>query len=356
MGIVAVPHGPYPSIGISGDEPDADHSTQRTDDLPAGGRMIGSVGELLIEFICTARDQHHARPATYAGPFPSGAPGIFIDQTARIAGQALFAGAVGDDAFGTLILNRLRTAGVDDRLIRVVAGVPTGTAHVAYNSDGSREFVFNIAGSAASHLPDPASAAAGFRAAGIRLLHVSGATLGDPVMRATVLALCETLHASGVALSVDPNIRPELMRDDACLATLRRIIAMADHVLPSDADAALLWPDQPFARWAAALIRDGARAVVLKQGDRGCTALTASATLSLPAHRVPVIDPTGAGDCFSATFVTLMLAGHDLPFALTRANAAGALAVSALGPMEGNATLARIETFLALQAPQGDPA
>ncbi|MCX7301158.1 MAG: sugar kinase [Rhodobacterales bacterium] len=313
--------------------------------------MIGSVGELLVEFVCTARDTHHAAPAPYVGPFASGAPGIFIDQAARIAGQAVFAGAVGDDAFGRVILDRFKAVGVDNRLINVVTGEPTGTAHVAYNTDGSREFVFNIALSAAGHLPEVEGAAIGFLAAGIRVLHISGSTLGDAAMRDTAFALCERLHAAGVAISIDPNIRAELMRDGGYLDTVRRIVAMAEYVLPSDADAELLWPGQAFDDWASALIREGARAVVLKRGDQGCIGQVGDEMLALPAHAVQVVDPTGAGDCFCATFVALHSRDHDLTFALTHANAAGALAVSALGPMEGNSTLAQIEAFLTSVTP-----
>jgi sugar/nucleoside kinase (ribokinase family) len=313
--------------------------------------MIGSLGELLVEFICTAKDTHHARAADYVGPFASGAPGIFIDQAARISGKAIFAGAVGDDAFGRVILERFRAAGVDDRLINVVPGVPTGTAHVAYNADGSREFVFNIAHSAAGHLPDTDAAARSLMDAGLTVLHISGSTLGDPAMRETAFALCERLHAASVAISIDPNIRAELMRDGGYLDTVRRIVALAEYVLPSDADADFLWPGQAFDNWAGVLIREGARAVVLKRGDQGCIGRAGDETLALPAYPVQVVDPTGAGDCFCATFVALYSAGQPLAFALSRANAAGALAVSALGPMEGNSTLAQIEAFLTSVSP-----
>jgi sugar/nucleoside kinase (ribokinase family) len=308
--------------------------------------MIGSLGELLVEFVCTAKDSHHLSPATYVGPFPSGAPGIFIDQAARIAGRAIFAGAVGDDAFGRVIIDRLRAAGVDERLVAVVPGLPTGTAHVAYNSDGSRDFVFNIAHSAAAHLPVPAIAAAGFLDSGVTLLHISGSTLGDPTMRDTAHDLAQRLHAAGAAISIDPNIRPELMRDDGYLDTVRALIALADYVLPSDADAALLWPDTPFTGWAPPLIARGARAVVLKQGDQGCTGMDATGTLTLSAHPVTVTDPTGAGDCFCATFTARHHAGHGLHDALTLANAAGARAVTALGPMEGNSRLPDLAALL----------
>lgn len=308
---------------------------------------IGSVGELLVEFVCTGKDTRHLHAATYVGPFPSGAPGIFIDQAARIAaglgGRAVFAGAVGDDAFGSVILRRLVDDGVDPALIRVIPDVPTGTAHVSYNSDGSRDFVFNMAHSAAARLPSAAEIEAGFVAAGITVLHVSGSMLGNPAMRAAALDICARLYARGVAISIDPNIRTELLTDAGYLAAVNRLMAMATYIMPSDADADLLFPDQPFADWSARLLDAGARAVVLKRGDQGCIGRDASGTFSLPAHPVAVIDPTGAGDCFCATFVTLSAAGQPLTLALDRANAAGALAVGKLGPMEGNASLVQID-------------
>ncbi len=308
--------------------------------------MIASIGELLVEFICRDKDSRNLVPADYSGPYPSGAPGIFIDQVARIAGKALFVGAVGEDAFGRVIYDRLLASGVDMRLVDIIPDLPTGTAHVAYNSDGSRHFVFNIAASAAARLPHGHKIYAAFYVAEVRLLHVSGSALGSQSCRDEIMMLAAMAEDSEYRVSIDPNIRPELMKDSIYLQCVQQLITGATYVLPSDADADLLWPGQTFERWASPLIAAGARAVVLKRGDRGCIGMTATETLELPAHPVTVIDPTGAGDCFCATFVALMEAGHDFRFALTHANAAGALAVQSLGPMEGNCGLPAIQAFL----------
>lgn len=309
----------------------------------AQGPVVGSLGELLVEFVCMERDGRNLRPSTYRGPFPSGAPGIFIDQAARTGARAVFAGAVGTDAFGQVVLDRLVADGVSDAMIRRVA-LPTGTAHVSYNSDGSRDFVFNMAPSAASHFPKGRGAVDGFLRAGVQVLHVSGSALGDPAMRAAIAEVCDGLHAAGVAISIDPNIRTELMADAGYLEVVRRLIGMAEYVLPSDADADLLWPGVGFADWAAAL---PARVVALKRGDKGAVALAGGAVVEMPAYAVEVVDPTGAGDCFCGTFVTLLAGGMAVDGALRRAVAAGALAVTALGPMEGNSDLAQVEGFMA---------
>ena len=313
------------------------------------GVCIGAVGELLVEFVCTEKDARHLRAAAYVGPFASGAPGIFIDQVARVAAgldcRAVFAGAVGDDAFGKVILRRLVQDGVDPALIRVVAAVPTGTAHVGYNTDGSRDFVFNMAHSAAAHLPPVPEIVAGFLAARITHLHISGSMLGDGAMRAAAVEICQRLHEQDVAISIDPNIRTELVADHGYLAAVRGIMALAEFILPSDADADLLFPGEAFEDWSARLLAAGATTVVLKRGDQGCIGRDAGGIHALAAHPVTVVDPTGAGDCFCGTLVTLLALGQPLALALARANAAGALAVTRLGPMEGNAALAEIDAL-----------
>jgi sugar/nucleoside kinase (ribokinase family) len=312
------------------------------------GVAVGSIGELLVEFVCAERDSHNRRPASYSGPFASGAPGIFIDQAARIGARTIFVGAVGTDAFGDVLLERLKAAGVALDLVRRIAERPTGTAMVAYNSDGSRDFVFNIAQSAAPLFGDVAAILARLRAFKLDVLHISGSSLPDPRMAKPMLEVAEALHSDGVRISFDPNVRKELAEDPATLAAVRRLTAISHYFLPSEEDLAVLFPGRGFEAVAETLFRQGTQIAVLKRGGGGCLAIARNGeTAELGGHKVRVIDPTGAGDCFCATFVSLIASGrHGLHAALERANAAGALAVMQLGPMEGNAALDAVERFL----------
>ena len=314
--------------------------------------MIGSIGELLVEFVCSEKDGRNLRAAPYVGPFPSGAPGIFIDQAARIAGglggRAVFAGAVGDDAFGTVILNRLTEDGVDPGLIRVIKGVPTGSAHVSYNSDGSRDFVFNIAHSAAARLPGVGrdrSRVSGGGHHGAAHLGLDAGRPGDA--GAGIGAVRKPCRARRG--DFDRSQHPARV-DCRCGLSGKRA--------PDHGDGQPMCcrrTPMPICCFRASHLTHGPRAscparprsVVLKRGDQGCIGRDATATHSLPALATDVVDPTGAGDCFCATFVTLLAAGQPLPTALARANAAGALAVAQLGPMEGNAGLAEIDARIA---------
>jgi sugar/nucleoside kinase (ribokinase family) len=314
----------------------------------SGAARIGCIGELLVEFVAASRDGRHRRMETYSGPYPSGAPGIFIDQAARAGGACIFLGAVGDDAFGEVVRGRLLEDGVDGRLIRIVKGAPTGSAFVSYNSDGSRDFVYNIARSAAAEFEADGATIAALVDFKLDVMHVSGSALGDPEMAAKILRICRALHASGVKISFDPNLRKELIGDPAYFDGVRELMAMSAIFLPSDDDAAALFPGEDIAAFAPKLFAAGAEYVVLKRGEHGAQGLSdAGDKGDVKAHAVNALDPTGAGDCFCGAFVALIASGVAFARALALANAAGALAVTKIGPMEGASRLSAIEAFLA---------
>jgi sugar/nucleoside kinase (ribokinase family) len=309
---------------------------------------IGSMGDLLVEIMAAGKNGRHLRVETYKGPYPSGSPGIFIGQAARTGGDCIFLGAVGDDAFGQVILNRLRLDGVDTSLIKIVKGVPTGTAFVSYNDDGSRDFVFNITHSAAALFEGSNAVIDALLAFNLDYFHVSGTALSNEAMCASTLQVCRALHVDGVKISFDPNVRKELMGNDLYLAAVKEMMGLCSIFLPSEDDAAMLFPQQTLTQFAPPLLAAHMDHVVLKKGEHGCQAMDkAGLHLSLPPLKVEAVDPTGAGDCFSATFVTLIAPGrHSFSEVLARANAAGAMAVTQLGPMEGSRTLPEIEEFM----------
>jgi sugar/nucleoside kinase (ribokinase family) len=313
---------------------------------------IASIVELHVEFVCADNDGHQRRVGTYSGPYASGAPGIFIDQAARCGGRCIFAGAVGGDAFGQVILERLKADGVDTGLIAMVPGIPTGSAFVSYNADGSRDFVYNVVHSAASQFAVDHTTIEKLVNFGTGIMHVSGSVLASAAMREKVLHVCKALHSRGTAISYDPNIRKELISDPDYFTTVNELMAICTYFLPSDEDAEVLFPGERLASYAPKLFTNGIEYVVLKKGDKGSSGIHRSgAIFEFTAHNVAVADPTGAGDCFCATFVTLISSGQfSFQRALQYANAAGALAVTKVGPMEGNSTLKQIEAFLAERA------
>lgn len=312
---------------------------------------IVTLGELLVEFVADRRNQEFSRPGPFIGPFPSGAPAIFADQAARMGVAAAHIGCVGADPFGAIIRDRLHSAGVDTTHIRTVDR-PTGTAFVAYRADGGRSFVFNVQHSAAGLLDAACLSPAAFD--GCAFFHVAGSSLSSDAAIDAVRKGCDMAIAAGARISFDPNVRPEMLKAFPPMRTALDTVLDRCHVfLPSTTDLQFLFPGagEDFDQAVAALLAAHPRmeAVALKRAAAGCSYHTRHQRLDLAAHRVEEIDPTGAGDCFGGTLIAALASGAPLDEALRRANAAGALAVTRRGPMEGNSSAEALEHFLSTE-------
>ena len=100
------------------------------------------MGELLVEIMRPHEDIPLSKSDYFRGPFPSGAPGIFISTVARLGHSAAIISGVGDDDFGENIMQRLKKDGVDVSRVLVSDQGHTGIAFVTYFADGERKFLF----------------------------------------------------------------------------------------------------------------------------------------------------------------------------------------------------------------------
>lgn len=307
------------------------------------GHAVVTVGEVLVEFVSHARGCGLGRIADYSGPYPSGAPAIFADQAARMGARSRLVGSVGDDGFGRAVLGRLRGDGVEVEAVAVHPRLPTGTAFVSYHEDGSRDFIFHLAGTAA----DALAAGPDMLPKGPVALHVSGASLGVPRLRAAIMGAVRAVSDAGGVVTCDPNARPELMRDDEARAALDEVVARAACLMPSTSDLGFLLPDLAEEAAVERLLASGARIVAVKRGAAGATVAADGERHDLAGHAVDEVDPTGAGDGFCGTFVGALTLGASPAEAARLANAAGAIAVTRRGPMEGNSGPDEIAAFLA---------
>ncbi|RAZ84365.1 sugar kinase [Mesorhizobium hawassense] len=302
-------------------------------------------GEILVEIMASERGFGFLEPLALTGPYPSGAPAIFIDQVAKLGGGAGIIACVGRDDFGTVNLERLRRDGVDVSAVSVSDRYPTGSAFVRYRPDGGRDFVYNIAESAAGRisLTDEARRLAD----GAGHLHVMGSALSIAGLKEIVAYAVKAVRARGGSTSFDPNVRKELI-EGADGAHFAALVDDADLLLPSGDELLAAAGLEDERQAVAALIARGVGEIVLKRGADGSTRFGADGSRTdCPGFVVEEIDPTGAGDCFGATYLTCRRQGIEPGKALLYANAAGALNVTRLGPMEGLAGFDALDRFIA---------
>jgi sugar/nucleoside kinase (ribokinase family) len=310
-------------------------------------KTIATIGEILVEIMAVHPGDGFREPIELVGPYPSGAPAIFIDQVAQLGNPCAMIGCVGDDDFGHLNLDRLQRDGVDVSAVTVHPEAVTGSAFVRYRTDGQRRFVFNIAQSANGQLAWTDAALAVIARADH--LHVTGSSLGTPAIAEAILGAIAPIKRKGGTISFDPNVRRELLGAPGLRAQLETILEQTDLFLPSDGELMLLTGGSTEQAAIDELLGRAVGAIVHKKGVLGARYVDREADYALPAFRVEEVDATGAGDIFGATFVTGWLGGLPPADNLRRAVAAGAIAVTRKGPMEGVSTAAEIGAFLARQ-------
>lgn len=297
------------------------------------------LGELLVEIMRTEVDTPHGiTGASYKGPFPSGAPAIFIDSAARMSVpfnlSTGFIGAVGNDEFGGTIIEKLKNDNVDVSKIKVIENRTTGIAFNQYNSDGSRKFIFSAG--AAGQISTNDLERAYF--SNVKALHIMGSSLSisessrESCYKAIEIA--KSLNPQ-VIISFDPNLRPEMLDLKTIVKISKPVLEKTTILFPSGEEAEMLAGVRGEKKACKKLLEMGPKLVVLKKGKEGCQIFSSGIVdgINVPGFSVKEIDPTGAGDSFGGAFIVGYLAGWDLKRIGLFANAVGALKVNFFGPM-----------------------
>jgi len=190
----------------------------------------------------------------------------------------------------------LRTDGVDARLA-ADPGAPTG--RIVIVSAGGRRDMYTDRGAnlnlTAGDLPDALLD-------GVAVLHLSGYAFFAPGPRAAVADLMSRARHRGIALSVDPASAAFLA--DAGPDRFRTWTAGAALIVPNLAEARLLTGEDSPEACAGVLARTYGTAAVTLGPDGTLVATADGARLRLPADPADVVDPTGAGDAFTAGFLS----------------------------------------------------
>jgi sugar/nucleoside kinase (ribokinase family) len=296
------------------------------------------MGELLVEIMRIEKDKPLNTPGIFKGPFPSGAPAIFISAAAQLGNHTKIWGGVGNDQFGDMLLKRLIDDGVDVSDVTIAHTGATGVAFVAYDSSGEREFIFHLDGTPAADIsftetedtPD--------------FFHVMGCslTINDRV-KAEIEHACSYFSGKGATISFDPNIRPSLLRDRGIMNIAGNIMAQCSVFLPGFDELSLFAEGRTDIEAATAFLLERfprLEIIHVKLGKGGSRIITRKMDRAVPVYPIekkyPILDPTGAGDSFDAAFVSGLAAGMSIVDAGKLAAKAGAINSIVLGPMAGD--------------------
>lgn len=270
--------------------------------------------------------QNGKYPAGQVVQLPGGMIANATCGAARLGLRCGYVGWIGDDSGGTLLHTDFVQHGVLTDGLQVVAGIPTAFTLILVDAHGERVIL----------LPDSPLYSQPISSA--QLAHIAQARMvySHPRDAAWYRQLLDHTHANGGLLAMDVEWMPSIPLDE-----LLALFAETDFLFVTEtfmqaagiSDVSAL----PVRHWA-----------VYTQGAAGSSAhdATSGDTFTQPARRVPVVDTTGAGDCFHAATLAAFLVGEPLPQALAFATAAAALKVQQLGARGGLPTRAHVEALL----------
>jgi len=259
---------------------------------------------------------------------------------ARLGAETWFIGRVGMDAFGDMLLQSFREAGVRIDFVRHDPETPSGVALIFVDETGQNEIVVAPGANGRVSREDIDAASVVWDGAKALLVQfeIPLSTVGYAIGEAS-------RHGAIVVVNPAPAPREPLPEEWFGLVDVwtpnEREIEGLTGIAVTDLESA--------EQAAKALLDKGAKAVVLTLGANGSLLATHEFTRHFPAFQVQAIDATAAGDAFAAALTVKLAEGAPLEEAVIFANAAGALACTKVGAQPSMPTRNEVENFLRSQ-------
>jgi sugar/nucleoside kinase (ribokinase family) len=271
------------------------------------------------------------------------AAGTSVD-LAKLGIETVVLGAIGDDHLGELLVEMLRSHGVDTTRLVSKQGAQTSVSILLIGGDGERHTVLRLPGANSDLSLDDIDFDV---IAEADLLHIGGADVLGDFAEEPLVEVMAFARSRGVATSLDvlgscdertaERLAPALRHAQYFLPNAEQLTGMTRCSDPSDA--------------AQALRRLGVGCVVATLGAEGSLVSSDHGDAFLPAFDVQVVDTTGCGDAYAAGFIVGVLSGWSEAPAAWLGTAAAGLVAQGLGSDAGIRDLDSTLAFLADRAP-----
>ena len=258
-----------------------------------------------------------------------GAPANVAVHAAALGAESWLVSAVGTDARGEEALARLEAAGVRCGTVARIGDRPTGVVRVTLDAAGHP--VYDIAAESAWDYV-PWSAAVQQVAERADAVAFGALAQRSPVSRATIRRVVAATRPSAWRL-FDVNLR-QCYYDRGVLTEsleLANAVKLNEEELPVVARLCGVGDRPPIEQLRALCERLTLRLAALTRGACGATLLTSNEVCESAAPPTVVADTVGAGDAFTATLLSRVLAGRSLGDVSRRANAVAAYVCSQPG-------------------------
>jgi 2-dehydro-3-deoxygluconokinase len=225
---------------------------------------------------------------------------------AALGHRTAWAGLVGDDPFGDMVLEALLAASIDVSLAQRARAFPTGVYFKDPKESGRSLVHYYRSGSAASRMSP--SVAAGWASVRTQVLHLSGVTSAlSSDCRELMRWLILERPVAGAVVSFDVNFRETLWAANHAAAELLELAQASDLVFVGRDEAQTLWGTR-----SAEDIRDlldKPSHLIVKDSELEAVAFHDNDVVRVAAPQVDVVEAVGAGDAFAAGWLSGYLDG-----------------------------------------------
>ncbi|MCD5324565.1 MULTISPECIES: ribokinase [Pontibacillus] len=244
---------------------------------------------------------------------------------ARLGADVHMIGRVGDDPYGTEILENLNREGIHTDYVEPVTHTKSGTAHIIL-AEGDNSIV--VVKGANDHVtPDYVNKAR------VRLAECDVVLIQQEIPEETVIETARLCKELGVPLLLNPAPAREIPQE---------VIEQVSYLTPNEHEAALLFEGETLSD----ILKRYPNKLFITEGKAGVRFFNEQEEVVVPSFPVEAVDTTGAGDTFNAAFATAIAEGKALFDSLRFANQAAALSVTAFGAQGGMPTRTEVEKEL----------
>lgn len=266
--------------------------------------------------------------------FPSagGSVSNILVEASRLGLKTGFLGCVGDDEFGTLVLNDFKAQNVDISHVKRVKGFATGIAFYSVDETGDRHYIFyRFPGySDPETMLKPEDIDEGYIAS-TKMFHYSEAMLRKALTRETVFRILEVAKEHNVSVSYDPNVREALWSNrEEFQLTQRRVLRLTDVFLSTFREATLIGGGSNVEETLDNVLNLGPSTVVIREGEQYHVAFKGE-RMVIPIFKVKAVDTSGAGDVFVAGFLAGLAKQWPVDKAVMLGSAVAAIKVMSAG-------------------------
>jgi sugar/nucleoside kinase (ribokinase family) len=293
------------------------------------------LGEALVDLICEHPIAELSKARAFVPHFGGAAANVAV-LAARAGANVALAGGAGEDAWGRWLLARLEHEGVDVSLFELIPHGQTPLALVQIDAAGEPSYEIYGEGIATvvHALAERVESAVRASAA----LFLSSNTLVGDEERAVTMRARELALSSSKPVIFDPNLRLHRWRSHAdAAASANACVPGALLVRATEGEAAVMTGETDPERAALALVKAGARMVVITLGPKGAM-LRGELHADAPGERADVVSTVGAGDALTGVLLGRLAVSRFYPPAvaasLPEAVAASARACERWGALE----------------------